>query len=155
LELAPSAVAQRSAALEAELERSSVQPPAGSVRVRLAFGRGADLDLYVTDNDPRSNETVYFARHTTHAGGQLLHDARCGDPVPRIDSTRFDATPAAGLRIGIDHHAGCDGSAASEPFVVEIVHGEQRELRRGVARPGHFDDRFWLWALEPVERGER
>lgn len=117
--------------------------------MRLAFGAGADLDLYATDRDPHSNETVYFAKHSTRAGGRLLRDARCGDPAPRTDSAIFDAVPAHGLRIGIDHHAGCAGPAASEPFVVEIAYGEHRELRRGVARPGQFDDRFWMWSPRP------
>jgi hypothetical protein len=151
--LAPDDVARRSAALEAMLERSAEPPPPGSVRIRLAFGSGADLDLYVTDADPHSNETVYFAKHTTRSGGRLLRDARCGDAAPRSDAALFELVPESGLRVGVDHHASCADPPASEPFVVEIAHGEQREVRRGVARPGHFDDRFWLWVPATAPAG--
>jgi len=115
------------------------------VRVRLAFGASADLDLYVTDADPRSNETVYFARHTSRAGGRLLRDARCSDAAPRSDSVVFDVLPPAGLRIGVDHHKSCGPRPGPVAFVVEIATEDGSELRRGVATPGHFDDRFWLW----------
>jgi hypothetical protein len=137
--------AQHIAALEEVLARTAEPPRPGSVRIRLAFGAGADLDLFVTDGDPRSHETVYFAKHRTRSGGRLLRDARCDDAAPRTDIVVFDAVPRGGLRIGVDHHAPCADPAASEPFVVEIATAERRETRSGVARPGHFDDGFWRW----------
>ena len=137
-------LARRTSLLEAALDRTAEAPPQGALRVRMAFGAGADLDLYVTDLDPRSNETVYFAKHATRSGGRLLRDARCSDEAPRIDAAQFEMPHTAGLRIGVDYHSSCGAEPRAEPFVVEIAHGDRREQRRGVARPGHFDDRFWL-----------
>jgi len=151
----PTDLDARAAALEAVLESSSEPLPPGTLRIRLAFGPGADLDLYVTDTDPSINETVYFARHATRGGGRLLRDARCSDAAPRSDAAIFDPPLAAGYRIGIDYHASCGSDAKPEVFVVEVAAGELREVRRGVARPGHFADRFWLYAPQGVESGDQ
>lgn len=134
----------RTAALDAALDALAEPPAPDVLRVRLAFGAGADLDLYVTDLGRRGNETVYFARHTSRTGGKLVHDARCSDPSPRIDAAVFEAPLPEGVRIGVDYHTSCTAESRPEPFVVEAARGAQRERRRGIAIPGHFDDRFWM-----------
>ena len=135
-------VAER-AALDAALDAHPAAPADAALVVRLAFGADADLDLYLTDLGRRGNETVYFARHTSRTGGRMLADARCGDPAPRVDAAMFEAPLPEGVRIGVDYHASCSGSAQPAPFVVEISRGAERQRRYGVATPGHFDDQFW------------
>ena len=130
--------------LEAFLASTAQAPKTGDLEVRLAFGSGADLDLFVTDTDPRVSETVYFAKHTTRARGRLIHDARCSDESPRSDAVAYEAPLAAGYRIGVDYHRSCGDQAEFEVFVVEWMSGNQRQTRRGIARPGHFEDRFWM-----------
>lgn len=134
----------RTAALNAALDALAEPPAPGVLRVRLAFGTGADLDLYLTDLGRRGNETVYFARHTSRTGGKLVHDARCSDPSPRIDAAVFEAPLPEGVRIGVDYHTSCTAESRPEPFVVETARGAHRKRRHGIAIPGHFDDRFWL-----------
>ncbi len=134
---------QEDPTLEAALAATAAAAGPRTLRVRLAFGAGADLDLYLTDLGRRGSETVYFARHESRTGGRLLRDARCGDPTPRIDAAVFDPAPSAGVRIGVDYHAGCHAEAGPVPFVVEVSSDAGREIRHGVARPGHFADDFW------------
>jgi len=134
---------QEDATLEAALADTATATRPGMLRVRLAFGADADLDLYLTDLGRRGSETVYFARHASRTGGRLLRDARCGDPTPRIDAAVFDPAPSAGVRIGVDYHASCHAEAEPVPFVVEVSSDSGREIRHGVARPGHFADDFW------------
>ncbi|MBM4383027.1 MAG: hypothetical protein FJ091_06610 [Deltaproteobacteria bacterium] len=82
------APAQWTPALEAEaaqLEAALAEAPlpsGGALRIRLAFGAQADLDLYVTD--PLA-ETIYFANERAAAGGRLVADVRCDSKTPRIE----------------------------------------------------------------------
>jgi len=88
----------------------------GELRVRLAFGAAADLDLYVTDP---LQETVYFANSPSRAGGSLDRDLRCGDAAPRIETVSF-AEPRSGVyRVGVDFPEHCDG--AREPVAFAVV----------------------------------
>jgi hypothetical protein len=135
---------RRAEQLEAQLAETAKPPDDSSFQVRLAFGADADLDLFVTDLDPRVSETVYFAKHKTRAGGRLLNDARCGDDLPRNDAVVYETPHTAGYRIGVDYHRSCRGRPEFTVFVVEWASGERVETRRGIARPGHFDDRFWM-----------
>ena len=63
---------------------------------------------------------------------------------PRTDAVLYDAPLAVGYRIGVDHHRSCGERPVFAVFVVEWSSGEERRTRRGIARPGHFDDRFWM-----------
>ena len=137
--------------LEAQLAKTAEATSQGELRVRLAFGEGADLDLFVTDLDPRVSETVYFAKHKTRAGGRLLNDARCRDALPRNDAIEYDAPHTGGYRIGVDYHRSCGDRPEFAVFVVEWISGEHRETRRGIAQPGHFDDRFWMVDANAIE----
>ena len=138
---------QQAEALEAQLATGAAAeaPTDGSLRIRLAFGADADLDLFVTDLDPRVSETVYFAKHKSRAGGRLIRDARCSSELPRSDAIVYGGPhTGAGYRIGVDYHRSCGERPDFSVFVVEWMSGAKRQTRRGIARPGQFDDRFWM-----------
>ena len=78
--------------------------PAGALRVELAFGQDADLDLYVTDP---LQETVYFANTPSQQGGVLLDDRRCDSPPPRIETVVFEHPPPGRYRVGVDYPRRC------------------------------------------------
>jgi len=131
--------------LEARLVETFEPPSGDALRVRLAFGAGADLDLYVTD--PRTTETVYFAMARTRGGGRLLRDARCADEAPRSDAVVYDH-PAPGVyRIGVDYHRACERPARSQVFVVEAAQGGRVERVRGFLRPGEQRVAFLRFAV--------
>lgn len=131
---------RESLALEAnELSAALAAPGAfplvpGSARVRLAFGAGADLDLYVTGPD---HETVYFANTPSRAGGALERDLRCDAASPRIEVVKFDRAPPGAYRVGVDFPERC-GRADAVAFVVVFEAGSAREERRRSIAPGHF-----------------
>jgi len=110
-------LSRESAALAALLAAPSpASAPPGALRVRLAFGAAADLDLYVTDP---LQETVYFANSPSRAGGRLDRDSRCQDPAPRVETVVF-AEPRPGVyRVGVDFPEHCDG--AHEPVAFAVV----------------------------------
>jgi hypothetical protein len=128
------ALARVTAPLEAALARDPAPAP-GALRVRLAFGAGADLDLFVTD--PLA-ETVYFANSPSRSGGRLLRDQRCDAPAPRIETIVFDSPPPGRYRVGVDHPEACDGNAAPAAFVLILEHAGRREERRGAVAPREF-----------------
>jgi hypothetical protein len=105
------------------------------LRVRLAFGAGADLDLFVSD--PWA-EAVYFANSPSASGGALEEDRRCEHPAPRFEIVRFEQPPPGRYRVGVDYAEAC-GKARPAPFVVELSYGAHRELRRGTLEPGRFE----------------
>ncbi len=113
-------------------------PPAspGVLRVRLAFGADADLDLYVTD--PRQ-ETVYFANNPTRSGGALAEDVRCGAPEPHVEVVTFrDPLPGV-YRVGVDYPKHCRGRDDPASYVVVVEQpGGGREERRGAIDLLHF-----------------
>jgi hypothetical protein len=119
-----------------------VAPPStplepGALRVRLIFGAGADLDLYVSDP---LQETVYFANPVSRAsGGRLEADVLCDAPAPRVEAITFPAALPGRYRIGVDHSGSCGGRASEVPFVVQIDSeaGNRHEVR-GSALPGRF-----------------
>jgi len=86
--------------------------------VRLAFGAGADLDLYVTGPQ---EETVYYANTPSGIGGELLEDRRCVHDTPRIETARFPAPLMPGrYRIGIDYPHACSDAKAPMPFALRV-----------------------------------
>ena len=121
------------AALEAALGWES---PEAALRVRLAFGEGADLDLFVSD--PLA-ETVYFGHTPSESGGSLVADRRCGDASPRVEEVRFESPPPGRYRVGVDWAEACGGTGgAPAPFVLEVVRAGRRDLHRAEAPPDHF-----------------
>jgi hypothetical protein len=136
---------------EAESLEAAVaeMPPAsdGSLRVRLAFGAAADLDLYVTD---AFSETIYFANERAASGGRLVADARCGSPAPRIEEVLF-ASPQPGVyRVGVDYmvyRAECGEQPRVVPYVLVIDAPSGRRIERGLARRGIFAPRVLEFEL--------
>ncbi|MDX1642860.1 MAG: PPC domain-containing protein, partial [Thermoanaerobaculia bacterium] len=126
-------------ALEASLAADPPAPP-GSLRVRLAFGAAADLDLYVSDP---AKETVYYANTPSKSGGALEADRRCAHPAPRVERVRFDAPPPGGYRVGVDAPRRCGEDAEGGDPVVYVVAverpGRPLLLRRGRITPVRFD----------------
>ena len=119
-------------ALAAALVASAPLAP-GALRIRLAFGAGADLDLYVTDP---LQETVYFANSPSRAGGRLDHDLRCGDPAPRVETISFPDPPSGVYRVGVDFPESCGRSRDPVAFAV-VVERDGRvlaERRSGIRR---------------------
>ena len=123
------------AQLAAALDRESVPVAEGELRVRLAFGAAADLDLYVTDP---LQETVYFANNPSRAGGRLLRDKRCDAEAPRVETVRFPAARAGVYRIGIDFPERCDAGDEPAAFAVRVEREGGSEERRGTVQPLHF-----------------
>ena len=142
-------------ALEAEASQleaalAKAPPPAdGALRVRLAFGAAADLDLYVTDPQ---DETIYFANEQAAAGGRLTVDARCDTPAPRVEEVVF-ATPLPGrYRVGVDYmvyRAKCGEQPPVVAYVLAIDGPQGRRVERGLARRGIFDARRLELVLAP------
>lgn len=132
------ALEAEAALLEAELAKS-LPARDGALRVRLAFGGAADLDLYVTD--PRA-ETIYFANERAAAGGRLLADARCASPSPRIEEVVFAAPVPGRYRIGVDYmvyREECGEQPAVMAYVLAIDTPRGRRFERGLARRGLFE----------------
>jgi hypothetical protein len=132
------ALAAEAAQLEAALA-ATPPPAAGALRVQLAFGAEADLDLYVTD--PLA-ETIYFANERAAGGGRLVADARCDSKSPRIEQIVFAAPQPGRYRVGVDYmvyRAQCGAQPEVVAYVLAIDDATGRRLERGLARKGIFD----------------
>jgi len=112
------------------------EPLPSGVRVRLAFGPDADLDLHVTDP---LQETVYFANTPGASGGALLADVRCQSEGPRVETVRFESPPAGRYRVGVDFPIRCRRVEGSAPFVLEVVADGIRHELRGAIAFGRFE----------------
>jgi hypothetical protein len=130
-------LAREADALAAALARAA-PPPDGALRIQLAFGAEADLDLYVTDPQ---QETVYFANTPSRSGGALEADLRCDAPSPRIERVVFPAPEPGRYRVGVDFPARCDGRRRGGPVALLVVleHGALRHEQRGVIHPLRFE----------------
>ncbi len=113
---------------------SSVSPP-HSLRVRLAFGAAADLDLYVTDP---LHETAYFANTPTKQGAKLASDVLCDAPVPRIETVTLEDPLPGRYRVGVDYPRPCGDDRGPVSYVVYFDTQGRRETRRGSIAPGEF-----------------
>ncbi len=134
------ALEAEAAQLEAALAKAP-PAPAGALRVQLAFGAAADLDLYVTD---ALDETIYFANELAAAGGRLTADARCDSPAPRIEQVVFTAPQRGRYRVGVDYmvyRAKCGEQPPVVAYVIAIDGPTGRRVERGLARRGVFDAR--------------
>ncbi len=121
--------------LVAALDAQQVDRAPGELVVRLAFGPGADLDLFVTAPD---QESVYFANSPTRLGGSLEEDVRCGGTRTAIERVVFLAAPPGSYRVGIDFPRRCDGDDAAAMYAVRVEHDGGTQDARGVIRPGEF-----------------
>jgi hypothetical protein len=122
-------------ALAAHLRASEDAVPTDSVVFRLAFGAGADLDLYVTDP---LTETVYFANTPVRSGGALARDRTCEDAAPRVETVVFERPPPGRYRVGVDHLRSC-GDAEPAAFAVEVRAGARHLETTGALPLGRFD----------------
>lgn len=130
---------ERTREADAQAQRLATQGPAapGELRVHLAFGTDADLDLYVTGPD---EETIYYANTPGKGGGALVEDRRCAHAGPRIETVRFPAPLAPGrYRVGVDYPHACGDATAPAPFAVRIDGPDGRAERRGLARYQVFE----------------
>jgi uncharacterized protein YfaP (DUF2135 family) len=138
LSCAGAAPAEREAErLREVLEAALAQEPADpALRVLLAFGSEADLDLYVTDP---LQETVYFANSPSAAGGRLEADLHCGSEPPgdRIEQVRFAEPPSGSYRVGVDYPKGC-GRARTAAFALAVVRGDEIAIHTGALHPLEF-----------------
>ena len=133
-------------ALAAALAEEGAAPGSGTVRVRLAFGDAADLDVYVTG--PK-HETVYFANTPARSGGELDRDLRCKAPAPRIETVLFQPAEPGLYRVGVDFPERCDDQREPVSFVVYLETADAREEKRGAIAPGHFLPIVIAVELEP------
>jgi hypothetical protein len=122
------------------------EPLAPGVRVRLAFGPDADLDLHVTDP---LQETVYFGNTPSASGGALAADVRCGAPAPRVETVRFESPPAGRYRVGVDFPIRCRRVDAPAPFVLEVLAGGVRHEVRGAIAFGRFEPVVYEFDVKP------
>ncbi|MEO2167209.1 MAG: PPC domain-containing protein [bacterium] len=116
-------------------------PAPDTLRIRLAFGAHADLDLFVTDP---AQESVYFANSPSRSGGRLESDRRCTDTAPRVETVAFPQASAGRYRVGVDYPKACTEPAAEVPFVVRVDGLLHDETIRGTIAPGVF----WPIVLE-------
>ncbi len=108
---------------------------AGTLRVRLAFGTAADLDVYVTDPN---HETAYFANTPTKLGARLLRDVLCDAPTPRVETVTLEDPLPGRYRVGVDYSRSCGDGRGPVSFVVYFDTNGRRETRRGSIKPGEF-----------------
>jgi len=132
-------------ALEAEASRleaalAKAPPPAdAALRVRLAFGAAADLDLYVTD---AQDETIYFGNERAASGGRLSADASCDSPAPRVEEVVFSQPLPGRYRVGVDYmvyRAKCGEQPPVVAYVLAVDGPQGQRVERGLARRGIFD----------------
>jgi len=133
----PAADPKRAAPLSEALSQASreVPRPPGALVVRLAFGAGADLDLYVTD---AQRETVYFANSPSRSGGRLDRDRTCADAAPRVETVVFEYPASGRYRIGVDYPKSCDGRGDPAAYALLVEREGAKEVREGSAAPGRF-----------------
>lgn len=144
---APEWTAQRSAEAETlETRLAALAPGAPErLRVQLAFGPEADLDLYVTGP---LDETVYYANTPSRVGGELLEDRRCEHPAPRIESVRFPLAPGR-YRVGVDYPHACGDTRTPVPFALLVETPGSREQLRGLAAYQVFEPVVFEFELDP------
>ena len=144
---APEWTASRSSEARALEARLAALAPAGGgqLRVHLAFGAEADLDLYVTGP---LQETVYYANTPSRIGGELLDDRRCEHAGPRIESARFPLAPGR-YRVGVDYPHACGETRAPVPFALLVETPAGRQQIRGLAVHQVFEPVVFEFELDP------
>ena len=106
------------------------------MRVRLEFGAGADLDLFVTDP---MHEEIYFANSPSRLGGVFEADRRCDDSAPRVETVRFSPAPAGRYRVSVDFPIRCRPGVEEAPYrVIVEANGEEQRVE-GTAQFGSLE----------------
>lgn len=126
---------EQAAALSNVLANAPREAPQDALVVTLAFGAGADLDLYVTDP---LTETVYFANTPVRSGGALRDDLACDAPAPRVETVVFETPIAGRYRVGVDHMRSCGRGEAAD-FAVRATRGNASWSAEGALPLGRFD----------------
>jgi hypothetical protein len=129
--------------------------PTGAVRVHLAFGSRADLDLYVTGP---LEETVYHANTPSAIGGELVADRHCEEgaaeppATPRVETIQFAPAHPGHYRVGVDYPHACRGDAGPVPFVLRIDTPDGRRTQRGLASFEFFELAVLEFDVPPQEK---
>lgn len=115
----------------------AVEP--GTLRVALAFGGDADLDLAVTD---AQFDSVRFARPLGARGGHFSADRGCGDPAPRVETIEWKNVCPGRFVISIKHASDCvlaqpEQGALERRWQLRIDH-EGVERKEGRIEDGAF-----------------
>jgi hypothetical protein len=95
----------------------------GQIQITLAWGTGADIDLYVTDP---YGETISYQRRQSSSGGMLDHDARgaCvagGDTIENVFWSTPQPPPGT-YQVELHYWGNC-GAAGPTPTQVSISVG--------------------------------
>jgi len=111
----------------------------GNIQITLAWGSGADLDMYVTDP---TGYTISYSRRNSPSGGHLDHDARGACVRAQADATienvYWDSPrpPSGTYRVEVHNYSGCRVSNVT-PATLSIAVGGQVIGAYNVAlRPG-------------------
>ncbi len=95
----------------------------GQIQITLAWGTGADIDLYVTDP---YNETISYQHRQSSSGGVLDHDARgaCVGGSDTIENVYWSSPqpPRGTYRVEL-HYWGSCGVAGPTPVQVSVSVG--------------------------------
>lgn len=110
--------------------------PEGALEVRLVFGDGADLDLFVSD--PRK-EALYFGNNPSLGGGTLDVDRRCDAAVPRTETARFLSPHPGRYRVGVSYDRACRFRREPVTFTVFVEAEGLSFTRDGRVEPGEFE----------------
>jgi hypothetical protein len=149
--------AARREAGQLEAQLAALPPaPAGQVLVHLAFGSGADLDLYVTGP---LEETVYYANTPSAIGGELVADRHCEEGAAeaataglRLETIRFAPPHPGHYRVGLDYPHACHGDEGPVPFVVRVDTPNGRRTQRGLATFEFFELSVLEFDVPPQEK---
>ena len=110
--------------------------PDGALEVRLVFGEGADLDLFVSD--PRQ-EALYFGNNPSVGGGVLDIDRRCDAAVPRVEIARFENARPGRYRVGVSYDRACGFRSEQMTFEIRVEADGLRLERSGKVDPSEFE----------------
>jgi len=110
--------------------------PDGALEVRLIFGEGADLDLFVSD--PRQ-EALYFGNNPSVGGGVLDVDRRCDAAVPRVEVARFENARPGRYRVGVSYDRACGFRSERMAFEIRVEADGLRLERSGEVDPSEFE----------------
>ncbi|MCS6798328.1 MAG: hypothetical protein NZ898_07335 [Myxococcota bacterium] len=98
----------------------------GAIQITLAWGSGADLDLYVTDPN---GETLSYMNRQVSSGGYLDHDAR-GNCNPsqannRIENVYWNSPqpPRGTYRVEVHYWGECNSGAGVTPLTLSVAVG--------------------------------
>ncbi|MBX3275070.1 MAG: hypothetical protein KF729_32695 [Sandaracinaceae bacterium] len=99
----------------------------GNIQITLAWGTGADLDLYVTDP---TGFTISYSRTRSPSGGHLDHDARgaCvrSQAGATIENVYWNTPnpPRGSYRIEVHNYSGCNVSNLTQATLAIAVGGQ-------------------------------